>query len=378
MRNFLALVCLFIILYCNCCLFQEAPFPFYYNSFISVIPVALYLVLYRTKTNFKVDTKWVALSFISFILMTLIWGRNNGSTTLLLFSFMFIPQFFKSIQMNKNVKYLIIFLFACEVGLCIYEYVTENNIFMPITAITDRTRFRSTGLWAHPLHNAAIVSVTMLLVIMSDIKLLKKIALMIIGIIVLFTFNGRASIISTSICALLIALQNPKQLFGIMRKHPILVGVAIIMIIVLFGYLSSTDLGGKMFNAETRNMDDRSASARFELYAYVLNMNIEDWLLGFKNFDVIFSRNDFDYIECTPISLILSMGALIAIPFMIFQFMDLYHYFDHLCPQYRLIIIFDIVVVGFSSESFTGLASWVMVYAAYTFLFRRNYIKKTI
>ena len=378
MRNFLALVCLFIILYCNCCLFEQAPYPFYYNSFINVIPVSLYLVLYRTKTNFKIDIKWIVLSFISFTLMTLIWGRNNGSTTLLLFSFMFIPQFFRSIQSQENAKYLIIFLFACEAGLCIYEYAIENNVFMAISTITDRSRFRSTGLWAHPLHNASIVSVTILLIIMSNLKLSRKILLLIIGIIVLFTFNGRASIISTSICTLLIVLQNPRQVFKVVRKHPILVGATIIMGIVLFGYLSSTDLGGKMFNAETRNMDDRSAGARFDLYAYVLNMNIEEWLFGFKNFDAIFLRNDFDYIESTQLSLILSMGGLIAIPFMIFQFIDLYHYFDNMRPRYRLIIILDIVVIGLSSESFVGLASWVMIYAAYTALFGNNYIKRTI
>ena len=125
MRNFLALVCLFIILYCNCCLFEQAPYPFYYNSFINVIPVALYLVLYRTKTNFKIDIKWIVLSFISFTLMTLIWGRNNGSTTLLLFSFMFIPQFFRSIQSQENAKYLIIFLFYTLVKL---DFVFMNTL----------------------------------------------------------------------------------------------------------------------------------------------------------------------------------------------------------------------------------------------------------
>lgn len=63
--------------------------------------------------------------------------------------------------------------------------------------------------------------------------------------------------------------------------------------VYLFGYISTSDLGGKLFSQDTRNFNDGSAMTRFYLYNYVFNMDVKEWLFGVGNFESLFKVNDF-------------------------------------------------------------------------------------
>ena len=54
---------------------------------------------------------------------------------------------------------------------------------------------------------------------------------------------------------------------------------------------------------------------------------------------------------------------------MLFQYKDLYYYFNEISSINRLIIILDIVIIGLSSESYIGIAPWVIIYITYVALF---------
>lgn len=115
--------------------------------------------------------------------------------------------------------------------------------------------------------------------------------------------------------------------------------------------------------------------ARFYLYEYILQLDFDKWLFGVNDLDDIFKSNDFSYIESTPISLILNRGLVIALPLMIFQYTDIYKYFSKISKSNRYIIILDIIIIGLSSESFMGIAPWVMIYLTYSALFENKKIR---
>lgn len=149
-----------------------------------------------------------------------------------------------------------------------------------------------------------------------------------------------------------------------------MVGVlALFAVFYLFGYLSTSELGGKLFVQDTRNLNDGSAMTRFYLYDYVLSMDINEWVFGINKIATVFKSNEFSYIESTPISLILNRGIIVALPLMLFQYKDLYYYFNEISSINRLIIILDIVIIGLSSESYIGIAPWVIIYITYVALF---------
>ena len=54
------------------------------------------------------------------------------------------------------------------------------------------------------------------------------------------------------------------------------------------------------------------------------------------------------------------------------EYMDLYNYFGKVGSLNRLIIILDIVIIGLSSESYIGIAPWVIIYITYVALFKNR------
>lgn len=57
---------------------------------------------------------------------------------------------------------------------------------------------------------------------------------------------------------------------------------------------------------------------------------------------------------------------------MLFQYKDLYNYFNKINSNNRLVIILDIIIIGLSSESFIGIAPWVIIYLTYVALFENK------
>lgn len=207
---------------------------------------------------------------------------------------------------------------------------------------------------------------------MSPLRSIYKVLFVFVGFVVLFTFNGRAAIISTLLCLALLGFIQRKQVLFFLMNKPLLGVLALIAVFYLFGYLSTSELGGKLFVQDTRNLNDGSAMTRFYLYDYVLSMGINEWLFGINDIATVFKSNEFSYIESTPISLILNRGIIVALPLMLFQYMDLYNYFGKVGSLNRLIIILDIVIIGLSSESYIGIAPWVIIYITYVALFKNR------
>lgn len=367
MRTLFAYLCFIIMVYCNCCLFDSETPPVYYNHYLSIIPVFIFCLLYKHYYSLRFDNKWIVLTIVSYVFMTLVFQRDSGNSSITLLCYMLIPTYCCSVLPKfKYIRFLTFAVVALEALLCIFEYFTQNNVFY---SIEEYGRFRSSGIWGHPLHNAAIVSVIILLAVMSPLRSIYKVVFVFGGFVVLFTFNGRAAIISTLLCLSLIGFTQAKQVLGFLLHKPMVGVLALFAVFYLFGYLSTSELGGKLFVQDTRNLNDGSAMTRFYLYDYVLSMDISEWLFGVNKISDIFKTNLFSYIESTPISLILNRGLIVALPLMLFQYKDMFCYFNKISCINRLIIILDIVIIGLSSESYIGIAPWVVFYITYVALF---------
>ena len=370
MRTLFVYLCFFIMVYGNCCLFSSENPPVYYNHYLSIIPVFIFCLLYKRQYSLSIDKKWIILTVASYIFMTVIFQRDSGNSSVTLLCYMLIPMFCCSVLPKyKYIRFIIFALIAFEASLCIFEYFTQNNLFF---SIEEYGRFRSSGIWGHPLHNASIVSVIILLAVMSPLRSIYKVLFVCIGFIVLFTFNGRAAIISTLLCLALLGFIQRKQVLYFLIHKPLVGVLALYAVFYLFGYLSTSELGGKLFVQDTRNLNDGSAMTRFYLYDYVLSMDINEWLFGINKIATVFKSNEFSYIESTPISLILNRGIIVALPLMLFQYKDLYNYFNKISSINRLIIILDIVIIGLSSESYIGIAPWVIIYITYVGFFEKK------
>lgn len=370
MRTLFVYLCFFIMVYGNCCLFNSETPPAYYNHCLSIIPVLIFCLLFKRQYSLSIDRKWIILTVVSYVFMTLIFQRDSGNSSVTLLCYMLIPMFCCSVLPKyKYIRFAVFALIAFEALLCIFEYFTQNNLFF---SIEEYGRFRSSGIWGHPLHNASIVSVIILLAVMSPLRSIYKVLFVFVGFVVLFTFNGRAAIISTLLCLALLGFIQRKQVLFFLMNKPLLGVLALIAVFYLFGYLSTSELGGKLFVQDTRNLNDGSAMTRFYLYDYVLSMGINEWLFGINDIATVFKSNEFSYIESTPISLILNRGIIVALPLMLFQYMDLYNYFGKVSSINRLIIILDIVIIGLSSESYIGIAPWVIIYITYVALFKNR------
>ena len=370
MRTLFVYLCFFIMVYGNCCLFNGENPPVYYNHYLSIVPVFIFCLLYKRQYSLSIDNKWIILTIASYVFMTVIFQRDSGNSSVTLLCYMLIPMFCCYVLPKyKYIRFLIFALIAFEASLCIFEYFTQNNLFF---SIEEYGRFRSSGIWGHPLHNASIVSVIILLAVMSHLRSIYKVLFVCIGFIVLFTFNGRAAIISTLLCLALLGFIQRKQVLYFLIHKPLVGVLALFAVIYLFGYLSTSELGGKLFVQDTRNLNDGSAMTRFYLYDYVLSMDINEWLFGINKIATVFKSNEFSYIESTPISLILNRGIIVALPLMLFQYKDLYNYFNKISSINRLIIILDIVIIGLSSESYIGIAPWVIIYITYVGFFEKK------
>lgn len=354
----------------NCCLYGNENIPLYYDHYLSILPVLFFCLFYKQQYSLSLDKKWILLTAASYLFMSVIFQRDSGNSSLTLLCYMLIPMFCCSVLPHyKYIRFLIFGILGFEALLCICEYFTQSNLFY---TIEEYGRFRSSGIWGHPLHNASIVSVIILLVVMSSIRSTYKVLIVCVGFVVLFTFNGRAAIISTILCLILLGLINKRKVFAFIVHTPLVGALAILLVFYLFGYISTSELGGKLFVQDTRNLQDGSAMTRFYLYDYVLNMDINEWLFGMNKIEDVFKKNEFSYIESTPISLILSRGLIIALPLMLFQYKDLYNYFNKINSNNRLVIILDIIIIGLSSESFIGIAPWVIIYLTYVALFENK------
>ena len=139
--------------------------------------------------------------------------------------------------------------------------------------------FRSNALIGYPLTNALIMSIIMVFILISDMRLIKKMALYCIGLFSLFCFNARASIM-ISVLSLFLYLIRPfvtNKTFSI--KNIIFTFTFVLISMAFVSFLFDAGFGGR-FEARGDFSVDSSVLSRLDVFSLLLKFDISELLWG--------------------------------------------------------------------------------------------------
>lgn len=344
-------------------------------SKVAVLIPILLLLLYTKIDLFLYKNIWWVMIYVC--VLQIVTDKRNLGEHILFFApiALYLPYYKFILVKQKSLLFYILIIYLLECSICIWEYQSHTNLFYQIS--DEYQRFRSTGIWGHPLNNAMLVSVFMLFVLLSKISTKLKFILFALGFYTLFSFNARASIVMTLFSSFICFIINRKRTIYYLRKHLYIIPVIIILSIIFFSYLNNSDLGGKLFDSESRNLQDNSAQARLGALMILNNLTFEEWLFGFKAYEVLLKNTEFGFIESGTLIMLFKYGLVAAIPVLFILFKTLFVFMRDIEVKNRWILIIHIFVIGSTSPSFVNLFIWVFIYLFYTALFlSTQYISK--
>ena len=260
-----------------------------------LIAVILYVWLSRSyKLHLEAKAYIIALT-IGFILHQLsdIDIKENLSGTLVV---RIIPVFLMSMyirlekSVNKDFKWLMVFMltfYVIETLMCFYERMTLSHVFsysyrgqedgFNVSMMnTEGNEYRATGLMAHPLFNANTISVAMAFILCSDkIKMLFKLALLMLGLLGLYGCNSRGVFLVWAVILVYrFVLYNRKW-----WQVVIAVGILYLITPFILDWLLHSGLLGRM---EGFDFSDNSTNTRLIAFAVFAaeRWNLQDIVVG--------------------------------------------------------------------------------------------------
>lgn len=185
-------------------------------------------------------------------------------------SFFLQPALFKY---RHKVRKLLLAMFCLNALLALYERTFTVNIFpldnfsymdFTIESDWDKGIFRSTALLGHPLTNALLMAIIMGFILITDyLKPLYKYSLYALGVVSLFCFNARGSILITGLSFSVYLLE---QFFSKKTGGKTKITIVLICLVAVFGVLIlfESGYGGRFFEHDID--EDGSILARLEVW----------------------------------------------------------------------------------------------------------------
>lgn len=341
---------------------------FFDHPLLSLLP---FVVIMFFNSNYMLKDSLLLFYFVIMMLYTFIASKSIFFVAELCWGFTLLCLSIKCFR-QKYFKNIVIFLFVLEIALSLYEYSIGYNFFAKIEF--DFTgRFRSTGIWGHPLNNAIILSSFILLVLMGNISSKYKLCTFFGGMLTLFCFNARASILSTILCgSIYFLLKNRGNFMLHFKNHRFYYLIFVIIFGIVFLYLSNSDLGGKLFLSESRNFEDGSAQARLQAFSFFQSLSVRDILFGLKDYKLTASIFGLAYIENSLLILIFQYGIFIALFTLTVIVIMIYKIMDRLTKTGRTILVCNILFIGFTSPALCNLYIYIFIFFAYQALYGCN------
>lgn len=267
--------------------------------------------------------------------------------------------FFKEDKKNF-LLYTALTVYIINCGVSLFEYQSKINLFYE--DLTYFERFRSSGIWGHPLYNALIHGGCMIFIIISPkINNYSKAFLWFLGIYVMFCFDARAATIMTTIMTISLLYING----AISKKNLIYIIVTGIIFFLIMKDIGSTDFGGKLFNSETNSFEDGSSRVRKITIEAFFKQPFNDMLLGVDDQFSLANKYGIICFENSIISLILRYGLIFA--FIIIFTLTKYTYklTDGRKKKERYIIVAYILITGVTSMALTSGYVWICYFSFY-------------
>lgn len=250
-----------------------------------------------------------------------------------------------------------IYLINCVVSL--YEYNYKINLFY--SELTYFDRFRSSGIWGHPLYNALIHGGCMLFIIMSSLNKYFKAILWFLGLYVIFCFDARAATIVT--VGLSVGILYCRRVIS-KRNIIYIIAIGIIFAFIL-DKIGNTELGGKLFADETRSFDDGSSRVRIVTIEAFLKQPFDSIMMGVDDQFTLANRYGIVCFENSFIALVLRYGLLLAALIIYILARYTFKLTDRLQIRERLIVVCYIFLSGITSMALTSGYVWICYFSFY-------------
>lgn len=337
---------------------------------IAYIPFLLTLIL---SNELYIKLEYIVIFCIVYILGSLHDVRavhvvSGYIIPLIVFDFLIKKQQISKSFINAQFyKFIAITLYLVNCFVVILEYNLQINFFS--WDMSYFNRFRATGLWIHPLFNALIHGMTILYILCSTLPKYFKFFLYILGIYVIFMFDARASTLMVLFITIFVFYNQNK----ISKKALFNMCLFILVLFPLYDYISTSDLGGKLFNAEANKIDIKT-EPRLVAFYILFNSSFKDLFLGIgaNGVEQLCIKYGVSAIENSLITYLLTYGIIPTMIFFICFIKRLYNIFSTISKKIRIALILGFLISGVTSTALTEVFVWY--YAAIIFTSFQPYI----
>ena len=331
---------------------------------VQVIPLIISVVI---SSNRKEYLKPNGLYFagVVMIIFQLLANRHNIMPCI---SLCFVTGLIVMIIQKEKIaslKYIAIIIFLLNCGVSYYEYANNVNLLSYDMSLNQLRRFRSTGLWEHPLYSALINASCMLFFIESRLNKYIKLTLYFIGLYVLFLYDARTSTIYAITGTAILLFWKGK----ISISNLILLGMVSVLFSQFYEYLSTSDLGGKLFDPETNKFQDVDARMLpFTLFAEA-TFNDLFWGIGIEKQVFLANRYGLPSVENSFIALVFFYGFIPAFLVISNLIKSFFQTMNNVSVRERYVILGGFLITGMTSQALTSPYVWytfIIFFAAFT------------
>lgn len=309
-----------------------------YLTYLNVLLVASLGILFLNKA--KLGQRKLIIVNVIFIAMLLfaLPGTEGKYQSAMALSGGLIYALIYTIQGKNYDKHLaicrkwIIIIYLIECGLSIVERIVRYNIFSwnaedaaMTTDFDDVSRFRSFGLWGHPLQNALITSTIMGFILMyAGYKPKIKYTLWAIGYAAILCFNTRSSMVGNIVfLALYQVIEASKTRSFSMKARVIAIGIFGVAFLAFL--ITQTSLGGRLL--EMGLLDENSAAVRMNTWSIFDYYDLCDFLYPEEvHRETLLLRTGLYATENFWIDWLLKYGLIIEVIYMVLIAYNIFQY----------------------------------------------------
>jgi hypothetical protein len=376
-------VALYIAIFLNTSL--SSLFNIKLTTTFAYLPLVIVIIIQSYTRNLNYLKKKNIVPFlllligIVYVLIQLLNGQNYIKNIIM---YIYIPLFlamffdYNNIKQTNILRRALIVFFIIECSIAIIERAKgttffvfdDNELFNEYYNVSESWDFRSTSLLGNPLTNAMVVTTILTFIISSSLNIKYKIYYFFLGFLALFCFNARGAIIVTGLVIFPYLLYQLKLQIKSKRKLYIYFSFIIGILSILFFYLYTTSLGGRLFNNQ-EVLIDGSALTRIEVFKFYKYLDFRNLLLGSSdNYLFLMNKLAAGGVENGIITLLISYGIIFT-PIILglllkFQYdkMNTYKKID------KIVILFVFYLVGNMNPNLASPIQWIMfVYGIYAF-----------
>jgi hypothetical protein len=295
------------------------------------------------------------------------------------FAFAFLTMLFSILLQEQKkeqlvaIRNLIIIFFICECSLAVYEVIFQVNVFPSLfydefgVPYEEEGVFRSTALIGNPLSNAWYVSIMMVFILISDMKVFYRIVLLLLGFFSILCFNARGLSV---IWLFLIPIYFFKTVQDKKIKLAIKLFIAsLLALATYFFYIAVVvyNIGGRLVSDQ---LFDESAKTRFNFYkAFSYLDSNAQWYGNSAQYIPIMNKLETQGVENSIAVFVINYGYIVTFFILLFYYIWFKNFFKSYTLFQKFMIFCIFFVHGFTANSMASYYPWAFMIIGFNCFF---------